>query len=83
MKQLPLFYGFHNALCAMGFWVVFGFMTTSAHAQEQPRGLVMDNRIKVVPYEENNVVPVQASPFTTTQIVSRITERPNALTCRI
>lgn len=38
-------------------------------AVEQVRGLSTDSRIKEVAYQQDNVVPVHASPFTTTQIV--------------
>jgi type IV secretion system protein VirB9 len=49
--------------------VVFLIFTQSSLAVEQPRALATDGRIKVVAYQENNVVPVKASTFTTTQIV--------------
>ena len=41
----------------------------SVCALEITRPLMTDHRIQVVPFEENNVVPVEASTFTTTQIV--------------
>ena len=41
----------------------------SALAVEKPRSLATDHRIKVVSYVPNQVVPVRATTFTTTQIV--------------
>jgi len=49
--------------------VVFLIFTQSSLAVELPRALATDARIKVVAYQANNVVPVKASTFTTTQIV--------------
>lgn len=41
----------------------------TALAREQPRALATDQRIKVVAFQADNVVPIQASTFTTTQVV--------------
>jgi len=40
-----------------------------AFATDKPRSTATDNRIMVVPYEQDNVVPIQATTFVTTQIV--------------
>lgn len=42
--------------------------SSATFAINTPRPLATDVRIKVVPYEENNVVPVRATPFIATQI---------------
>ena len=40
-----------------------------ALAVENTRALATDNRIKVVAYQRDNVVPITASTFTSTQVV--------------
>lgn len=52
----------------LGFFVTIFFIQTTL-ALENTRPLATDSRIKVVPYEVDNVVPVEATTFTTTQIV--------------
>ena len=44
-------------------------ISQSAMAVEHTRALATDSRIKVVAFDRDNVVPVHASTFTTTQIV--------------
>jgi type IV secretion system protein VirB9 len=46
------------------------FASPMAWAIQTPRSLATDQRIKVVPFEDNNVVPVEATTFTATQVVS-------------
>jgi len=48
-----------------------GFLMTNKPclAQAKPRSLSLDNRIKQVVFQENNVVPVTATTFNTTQLV--------------
>lgn len=46
-----------------------GLMSQSVYATVSPISLATDPRIKVVPYEENNVVPVQVQTRNNTQIV--------------
>lgn len=56
-------------------WLVAGClagmlaMTANAFAVKMPRSLATDLRIKRVAFQRDNVVPVKASTFTTTQIV--------------
>ena len=44
-------------------------VSLSALAVQKPLKLASDGRIEVVPYEQNNVVPVYGTPFTSTQII--------------
>ena len=62
LKKLKVF-----GLMSLLFGAVFSMQT--AFAEQPTRALATDKRIKVVAFEKNNVVPVKASTFTTTQIV--------------
>lgn len=55
----------------MGIFGLLCLMTLSQQtlAVENVRSLATDRRIKVVAYQDNNVVPVHANTFTTTQII--------------
>ena len=44
-------------------------MPVIAVATTEPLSMASDHRIVVVPYSENNVVPVREIPLTTTQII--------------
>ncbi len=41
----------------------------NAHAKQTPLSFATDSRIKQVAYQNNNVVAIKGSPFTTTQII--------------
>lgn len=58
-----------NAVGVCIFIFILMTLAPSAFAVEPVRALSTDSRIKVVPFEADNVVPVHASTFTTTQIV--------------
>ncbi len=57
--------GFIEIVLVLGLFMCVG----QACAVEQTRALATDHRIKVVTFQRDNVVPVIASTFTTTQIV--------------
>lgn len=49
--------------------LVSAFLANASFAQQQPLAYPSDSRIKMVAYQENNVVPVNGVTFTTTQII--------------
>ena len=52
--------------------IYFGLLSTfvlNANAKQTPLSFATDNRIKQVAFQENNVVAIKGSPFTTTQII--------------
>lgn len=56
-------------------FILFLCLSSGVFAVEQPRGLSTDNRIKVVPYEENNIVSIVGNTFVATQIVFNPSEK--------
>ena len=53
---------FIASVCLLG-------MINNSFAVEKPRSLASDQRIKVVAFDPNNVVPVHANTFTSTQLI--------------
>jgi len=45
------------------------FLNNQALAMVQPRSLATDQRIKVVAYQKDNIVPIHGTTFITTQII--------------
>jgi type IV secretion system protein VirB9 len=49
--------------------LLIGQIITTAHANQVPISYPSDERIKMVSYQENNVVPIYGKTFTSTQVV--------------
>lgn len=58
-----------RSLYIFGLGLFFSTMPLSLSALEKPRALTTDPRIKVVRYQPNNVIEVQANTFTATHVI--------------
>jgi type IV secretion system protein VirB9 len=56
-------------LSLIGIGLFFSMIPLSLHALEKPRALTTDPRIKVVRYQPNNVIEIQANTFTATHVI--------------